>query len=237
MPRVKPNPTGFDLAAALAGAGIDRQQAIAPQLYAILRKRIVDGRLPPGAPVHEADMAALLLVSRTPLRAALQQLAAEGLVLTRPQVGSTIAPRNRERFLEALFVRAAIERQVARRLAEAGFDEGVLAANMQRQAASARVDDYAAFFEADEEFHALLATAADVPLAWQLVQTVKSHVDRERFILMSSIRGRSAIAYEEHLRLLDAIRRGDGLRAEQEMSDHVASVLHLSAAPRSQAGN
>ena len=230
MPRVKRMPAGFDLAEALAGVRIDRGRPIAPQLYAELRLRIVDSRLPAGAPIHENDIAALCLVSRTPLRAALQQLGNEGLIVTRPQVGSVVAQRDRARFLEALFVRTAIEQQVVRRLAVAGLDEKTLVPILQRQEAAALADDYAAFFDADEEFHALLAEMADVPNAWQLVQSVKVHVDRERFILMSSIRGRSERAYRDHLAILGAIRSGDAETAAARMAAHVESVLSASLA-------
>ncbi len=226
MPRVKRVPDGFDLAAALAGIAIDRSQPIAPQVYQALRQRIIDCRLPAGAPIHENDIAALCQVSRTPLRAALQQLASENLIVTRPQVGSAVAPRDRHRFLEALFVRSAIERQVAARLAETGLDEDALAPIMERQRNAAAIDDYAAFFDADEDFHAVLADMAGVPNAWQLVQSVKAHVDRERFILMSSIRGRSGRAWRDHCRILDAIRSGDAEKAAVEMVSHIDSVLN-----------
>ena len=159
------------------------------------------------------------------MRAALQQLANDGLIQTRPQVGSVVAPRDRRRFLEALFVRSAIERQVAARLARTGLDEAALAPVMARQQAAAAIDDYAAFFEADEAFHALLARMADVPNAWLLVQSVKAPVDRERLILMSSIRGRSERAYRDHCRILDAIRSGDDEKAAAEMAAHIDSVL------------
>lgn len=225
MPRVKRVQEGFDLARALAGISIDRNQPIAPQLYLEMRQRIVDSRLPAGAPIHENDIAQLCMVSRTPLRAALQQLAGEGLVVTRPQVGSTVAERDRGRFLEALFIRCAIEGLVARRLARAGLDEALLRPVLARQERAARADDHAAFFAADETFHELLAEMAGVPGAWRLAQTVKAHVDRERFILMSSIHGRSQQAYRDHLRVLDAIRSGDGDRAQAEMIGHIETVL------------
>lgn len=227
MPRVKPNRLGFDLVAALSGIRIDRTMPIAPQVYQELRRRIIDNRLPAGAPIHENDIAAQFMVSRTPLRAALQQLVNEGLVVTRPQVGSSVAELDRARFLEALFIRAAIEGQVARKLAGTGLDEAALRPVLARQEAAARVDDYATFFAADEEFHELLSEMAGVPGAWQLAQSVKAHVDRERFLLMSSIKGRSERAYRDHLRVLDAIRAGDPDRAQAEMIGHIETVLNL----------
>jgi DNA-binding GntR family transcriptional regulator len=47
---------------------------------------------------------------------------------------------------------------------------------------------------------------------------------------MSSIRGRSQRAFEDHLRILDAIRAGDGDRAAAEMAAHIDSVLQQGAA-------
>ena len=99
---------------------------------------------------------------------------------------------------------------------------------LARQEAAARVDDYVTFFEADELFHEVLADMAGVPGAWQLAQTVKAHVDRERFILMSSIHGRSQRAFDDHMRILAAIRSQDADRAEAEMVGHIETVLNAS---------
>lgn len=225
MPRVKSTPRSFDLANALAGLSIDRERSIGPQMYVQLRNRIINNQLPPGALLHENALAELCAVSRTPLRAALQRLANEGLILTRPQVGSVVAPRDEIRTREALFIRSAIEQQVAARLAESGYDEAALQPVLARQEAAANIDDYTSFFAADEEFHAMLASQAGVPNAWQLVQSVKAHVDRERLNLMSSIPGRSRRAFEEHMRVMKTIRQGDSEAARRLMREHIESVL------------
>jgi DNA-binding GntR family transcriptional regulator len=227
MPRVKRSMPGFDLARALDGAAIDPGRAIGPQVYDHLRARIIDTRLPPGAPIHEKDISDLCGISRTPVRAALQQLSAEGLVETRPQVGSIVAPLNRGRFLEAVFIRVALEGAVVRRLAGRGLDEARLGPLLERQRAAAAADDYAAFFGLDEAFHALLAEMAGTPTAWALVQQVKAHVDRERLGLMGSIPGRSAEALADHEELLAAIRRGDGNAAAAVMGRHIETVLDV----------
>lgn len=225
MPRIKSTSEDFDLSKSLAGLSIDRERSIGPQMYVQLRNRIINNQLPAGARIHENELAEICAVSRTPLRAALQRLVNEGLILTRPQVGSVVAPRDEIRTREALFIRSAIEQQVAARLAETGFDEAALQPVLARQEAAADIDDYASFFVADEEFHATLAASAGVPNAWQLVQSVKAHVDRERLNLMSSIPGRSRRAFDEHMRLLKAIRARDPEEARKIMREHIESVL------------
>ncbi|NDV89182.1 FCD domain-containing protein [Aurantimonas aggregata] len=228
MTRLKSPPDSFDLSTSLLGLSIDRDRSIGPQLYSHLRQRIINGQLPPGAPIHENEVAELCHISRTPLRAALQRLASDGLIVTKPQVGSIVAPRDEARIWEALFIRSAIEQQVAGRLAGNSFDEEAIQPILARQEAAAAIDDYVSFFTADEEFHALLASTAGVPRAWQLVQSVKAHVDRERFSLTSSIPGRSRRAFEEHLILLRAIRSGNAEAAKTAMRQHLDSVLDTS---------
>ena len=57
-----------------------------------IRQRIVSGELPPGVQLGQSQLAEELGVSRIPVRDALQQLAAEGLVTLRPNASATVAP-------------------------------------------------------------------------------------------------------------------------------------------------
>ena len=225
MPRMTPEAAAFDLQAALEGVAIDRSRSIAPQIYLELRARIIDSRFPPGTALRETEVARICDVSRTPLRAAIQDLAGEGLIIVKPQVGSVVAPHNAARVREAIFIRAAIEAAIARRLAETGFDESALEPVLAAQEIAANRDDYKTFFRHDEAFHEALAGMADVPNAWHMVQTVKAHVDRQRLHLMSSIPGRSLRAYEDHRHLIECIKKGDADCAASLMQDHIRSAL------------
>lgn len=225
MPRLSAEAERFDPGPALDDIVIDRSRSIAPQIYDALRARIVDNRLPPGISLSEAEIAGFCDISRTPLRAALQQLANEGLIIVRPQVGSVVAPHNDARLREAVFIRCAIEEAVARRLAETGVDEEELVPILTAQKLAAERDDYMTFFRHDERFHAALADMAGVPNAWHLVQSVKAHVDRRRLKLMSSIKGRSMQAYRDHIALLERIRAHDAEGAAAVIRAHVGSVF------------
>ena len=208
---------------------IDHAFPIAPQVYSYLRARIVDNRLPPGAKISEASLADTLNISRTPLRAALQKLATEGLVNTRPHVGTAVAKLDVAQLHEAVFIRAALEAAVVRKLAEMKADLSTLNPIMEIQKRAAERDDYAAFFVQDETYHAELARIAGVPDAWRLALSIKGHVDRQRYILMAGIAKRSLRAYEEHIKILKEIRSSDADAAARTMHDHVKSVLELDA--------
>jgi GntR family transcriptional regulator, rspAB operon transcriptional repressor len=213
------------------GLRIERTQPIAPQIYAALRQRIVDNRLPPGAVLSETVLAAQFDISRTPLRAAMQQLAAEGLIETRPQVGSVVAPLDSGRLEEAVLVRSALEEAVVRRLAKSHAAARELSQCLEAQERLAARDDYAGFFREDEAFHERLAAFAGLPNVWRLVQSVKGHVDRQRYRLMSGIPMRSQRAYQDHCRILAHILAGDAEAAAMAMRAHVQSVLELQPPP------
>ncbi|WP_305985349.1 GntR family transcriptional regulator [Roseibium sp. MMSF_3544] len=210
-----------------SGWRVNSSQPIAPQAYEYLRQCIVDNRLPPGASISEAVLAAQMNISRTPLRAALQQLAGEGLIVTRPQVGSVVASQDTDRLEEAVFMRSALEEAVVRRLAEKGLDNRDVEKSFAIQKLAADADDYATFFREDEQFHARLAELAGVPNTWRLVHSVKGHVDRQRYLMMAGIPYRSMRAYNDHLEIVRRILAGDGDGAAQAMRMHVHSVLEL----------
>ncbi len=213
---------------AFAGTKIDFSRPMSPQLYSIIRLAIIQGRIPPRTPIYEAKFGEIIGVSRTPLRAALQQLAKEGLVETRPQVGSVVAPIDRRKIVSSVFCRSALETAVVRRLAQIeDIDYSRINQILAVQAECTARDDYNSFFPADEEFHALLAQLAGVPEAWQLVLSSKTHVDRARLQLQAAIPGRAAIAYRQHLRIVEAIKAHDEEGAAKLMEKHVNSALDI----------
>lgn len=213
--------------AALKSVQIDRSQPVVSQIYSALRQRIVDNRLMPGASLSETVLSTCLNISRTPLRAALQQLANEGLIQTWPQVGSVVAPLAADRLEEAVLMRSALEEATVRRLAEKGIAADVLDESLHAQERLAARDDYAAFFREDEAFHERLAVLAGMPNAWRMVHSIKGHVDRQRFRMMSGIPMRSMRAYGDHCRIVARILAGDAEGAALAMREHVHSVLEL----------
>ncbi|WP_051356347.1 GntR family transcriptional regulator [Azorhizobium doebereinerae] len=229
MPRVKRTLPGFDLREALRDVAVDRAQAIGPQIYEGLRRLIIRSRLPSGAPLHESDIASACNISRTPVRAALHQLALEGLVTTWPQVGSVVASIDRAEIEAGVVIRRALEGEVVRLLCAAPpaapFWPRIEALLEAQRAAVERGDDYA-FFAADEQFHAALAEMAGVPAAWRLVHSVKAHIDRVRLLATRLQPRRYQDAYEEHLAILAAVRRGQAEEAAREMTRHVEAVLN-----------
>ena len=88
----------------------------------VLREAIVDGALPEGTPLVEAQLAAELSVSRGPVRSALQVLQGEGLVETRANGRMATVRFGPEDLNDLLGVRLELESSAVRRGTAAGTD-------------------------------------------------------------------------------------------------------------------
>ena len=80
------------------------------RVYQHLREGILSNRIAPGTVLQEVPLAESLGVSRGPIREALGDLAAEGLVTITPRRGAVVTSLSKRDFLEAYQVREALSR-------------------------------------------------------------------------------------------------------------------------------
>jgi DNA-binding GntR family transcriptional regulator len=179
------------------------------EAYDRIRHAIVDGTLPPGAPLRDADLADQLGLSRAPVRQALLRLADDGLVDSKPQsytrVSDVMSPdvtdaREIVRLLHEFAVREAVPK-VRRE------DVAAMRAANNRFAAAIEAGDIAAAVRADDELH-------DVPVRLAGNTAVAATLDRYTPLLrrLEHARFSSALAWnsvERHTRLIDALEKHD----------------------------
>ena len=91
--------------------------------YHDLRYRILTGRLAPGTTLLETELAALLSLSRTPVREAVIKLEEEGLVEVRPRHGVTVKALSLQDFGHILNVFSALEVRAVELAAARGLTE------------------------------------------------------------------------------------------------------------------
>src|ERR1051326_6021059 len=105
------------------------------RVYEVLRRRIRELALVPGAPLRKEEIALELGVSRAPVSDAISRLAEEGLIDVFPQHGSFVALIRSSDVRESLFVRTALEVEAMRRLAPVADPQtlAVLDANIAAQ--------------------------------------------------------------------------------------------------------
>jgi DNA-binding GntR family transcriptional regulator len=102
-------------------------ESVVDQVYAVLRRRILDGDLGRGTRLRQEALAEELGVSRTPLREALRRLAAEGFVTFHPNRGAEVADMSADDVRAAYEARLVLEPGAAR-LAATRRPAGELAA-------------------------------------------------------------------------------------------------------------
>lgn len=211
------------LAEARTDHGLDPAMPITPQIYRILRERIVRNDLKPGNQISEAEIARGYAVSRQPVREAFIRLAAEGLVTIRPQRATVISKIAYAAVLDARFLREAIEADIVRLLAERP-DPALVAAlreGLARQEAAVNAPQ--AFIQLDEAFHRTLAEGAGKGGAWRLIEGLKSQMDRVRFLSLGQFPVAKLI--DQHGLIVDRIEAGDRPGAEAAIRHHLREVL------------
>lgn len=180
--------------------------------YDALREEIVLGRLQPGDSVSEADRAAALGISRTPVREAIQRLAAEGLVETFPKRGTLVARLSPRDVRESFELREAVEGMCAKLAAERRSD-GDLAD--LRNALSGTPS-----YQQGATFHAGVVRAARNRYLQEVFDTTSGRID-----LASRMAAQAALSSHTpnstHEAVLAAIEARDAPQAEARMRRHL----------------
>jgi len=197
----------------------------AEELRLQLADEIVRGALPPGAALDETDIARRFAVSRTPVREALRQLVASGLVDAQAHRGAVVARPSVKRLsgmfeamaeLEALCAGLAAERMspTERYRLEAVHEElRVLshAGNPKR------------FHEVNERFHNAIYAGAHNDYIAETTLATRVRVQPFRRAQFRNL-GRLAKSHAEHDRVVIAILRGDKAGAANAMRAHIELV-------------
>jgi DNA-binding GntR family transcriptional regulator len=88
---------------------INDYELLSKKVYRILKERIIKGNLKPGEKILEVNIAKQLGVSRTPVREALRELAAEGFFAMEPNIGMIVIDFSIEGLQEVLKIRKLLE--------------------------------------------------------------------------------------------------------------------------------
>ena len=144
------------------------------QAYRLLEEMIVTMEFEPGSVLSESRLVDRLGVGRTPVREALQRLAAEGLVEIMPRRGIRITHIDIRQQLRVLEVRRAVEelsiRLCARRAGHGVRDRFRRIAD--DAVGAAEREDYKAFLHLDRELNELIADAADNEFCARMLQQI-----------------------------------------------------------------
>ncbi|MCL1060331.1 GntR family transcriptional regulator [Shewanella gelidimarina] len=197
----------------------------------VLREKILSGEIAAGMPLRQSALADEMNVSRIPVREALLQLEAEGLVKFEAHKGATATILSAVQVTELFDLRALIETDLLAKaipnmteddLTEA---EGILDS---LDVAFQDKDQIERWSGLNSQFHTCLYRAADKPHTIEVVNGLNTNCDRYvrlQLFLASGI----PKAQQDHRELLDYCRKGDVDNAVALLRSH---ILHAAAAIR-----
>jgi DNA-binding GntR family transcriptional regulator len=188
----------------------------------LLRQSLDRGRWASGAPLRQEEIAAELGVSRVPVREALFQLQAEGLVRMVPNKGMYVRTATADDLREWFRLRRLIECDVLEQAVPLHTSATINRAETV-QAALDKAQAVADWIAGDREFHEALYAPAQRPESITIVRRLRYLVDRFYFAKMKP-GARAQEWHEEHHALVRAVRRRDAKAAVKVLQAHLAAT-------------
>lgn len=207
------------------------------QVYVILKRRIIERRVPAGAKLDINAIAEELGVSRMPVMDTMTRLETEGLVERRNRVGTFVTSLNRDKYEEIYAARGMIEQWTVTRIISRISDAEITALkqilNQTRamlQDVTEETFDYQKYSETDGFFHLSLIKLCGNSYVTSFYTSLNSHVHILRVLSLGALQ-RSQETQLEHEAILQAYEERDVKKAEAAQAIHLeksrAGVLRL----------
>lgn len=198
----------------------------ADELRQILADEIVRGRIKPGESLDETAIATRFSVSRTPVREAIRQLAASGLVDAKPHRAAVVARPSHDELVGMFEIMAELEGLCAYYAAErmtSGERHGLSKAHEDLRLLI-RDGDPQNYHETNQLFHGTVYAGAHNTYLSEITTATRLRVQPFRLAQFRNL-GRLAKSHEEHDRVVTAIMRADAAAAQKAMRDHIMTVF------------
>ncbi|MBV8796307.1 MAG: GntR family transcriptional regulator [Hyphomicrobiales bacterium] len=204
-----------------AFAAIERPKQLHETVVERLRDMIVEGELASGDRLHDANLAKILQVSRTPIREAIKLLATEGLVDLLPGRGARVREMSSEDILDLFETIAGIERHAcelaAERMSERDLDK--LQRAHKRMARHHAAGERQPYFRLNHEIHLAIVEASKNVTLQAIHASLMSRARRARYAALAS-QARWMEAMGEHNQIMAALAKRDPGRAGEIMRRH-----------------
>lgn len=203
-------------------SGIPRQ-SLTSAVADKLRDQIIRGEIPEGAQLRQDAIASQYRVSRIPVREALRQLDAEGLISIVPNRGAVVPALSPSDIEELFSIRALLEPEVLKlsvpHLTEQDFSEAE--AVLREYVSELRREDHVSMWgRLNWQFHAILYKRADQPRFMNIIRNVNNSGERYTRLQLYLTHGMNR-ANEEHHKILELCRRREVQAACKLLREHI----------------
>jgi len=195
-----------------------RRTVLSDAVYDRLKSLVLNGELGPGEKLQKGDLATMIGVSMTPVNDALNRLAGEGYLELRGGKGFFVREYSASDLKEIFAIRAGLE-GIAARICAVDHRKDLENVLSLFDSFAHPLDDNEihGYYVADKEFHSGLLLKCGNNFMKQINDTYA-------YVMRSYQKGLLRSPEEtldEHRRIIDAIRKGDGEQAQLAMTDHL----------------
>jgi GntR family transcriptional regulator, rspAB operon transcriptional repressor len=203
---------------------IERRRAV-DDVHQAIREAILDRRFPPGMRLNVDELASQLGVSLTPVRSAIQLLAADGLVDVHSRSGTFVATLTRRDLEETFDIRCALECLAAEKAVELVTDEQIDRARKLLNVLSRPVKSDAhrkSHEQANSEFHDIIIRSSDNQRLADMYDSLKAHIAMCRLHRIDETwQSRLPQEQRDHEEIFGALEKRDAKALSKALRTHI----------------
>ena len=208
---------------------IEGYELLSQKVYRLLKSEIIKGSLKPGIKLLEEKIAKQLGVSRTPIREALKQLAAEGFVKITPNFGVDVIEFSLDDLCEVLQIRKVLEGLAASIAAKKISKEEITKLEEITKKMSISISkpkpDVVAYSDLNAEFHNLIFNVCGNKRLTKICNNLSSSDHRFRIRALRNDPERLKYSLKEHQEIVEALKRKKSEQADRMSQKHVKNIL------------
>jgi len=201
-------------------------ELLSRKVYRLIKDRIIKGDFKPRTKIYEVTIAKKLGVSRTPVREALRELAAEGFVKMEPNLGVMVIDFSLDDLQEVLQIRKLIEgfaaSVAAQKISEAELKQ--LEKTIARMSLCIDKGDVVGYSEANAEFHDIIFKVCGNKKLTKIHENLSNTDHRFRIRALRNNSARLKYSLEEHQKIFEALKRRNSEEAERFSQEHIDKV-------------
>lgn len=192
------------------------------KIRAMIESAIRDGSLLPGDPIDEAEVAAQYGVSRTPIREALIQLQAQGLLTSLPRGGTVVAKMDLQQLLSLMELLAELEGITVKLACQriTGDELAALVKVHEESVAAVESEDFSQWQDCNLRFHEIIYSAARNPYLRQEVLRIRTRTGYYRRHAFGAL-GKIRTSFDQHRQIVEAFKKGNAEAASAAMISHM----------------
>jgi DNA-binding GntR family transcriptional regulator len=200
------------------------RENISDSVYGWIKKAIINVEFKPGERLTQEMITERLNISRTPVREAFKRLEAEGLLIVKPRLGAVVVQLSLAKFLELYEIRSLLETAAALHAAEKITDKNIAELEKINAKMISNFGHPQKFMECNRSFHLTLYGYSGMRYLVNYITGVWNLTEPYRLMYISH-EGKSTVAVDEHVQVIDALKRRKPDEVSQAIREHLRDVV------------